>query len=91
MTLLQMLKTLTEMQKSNWKASLNKLIYSDNYTKREVTGFSLFQLLFGLSLRLRIDVLFGLNKISPFMSQSEYLEAWKRGMQEAQEECEKSK
>lgn len=84
-TLLQMLKTLTEKQKSNWKDSLNKLIYAYNCTKSEVTGFSPFHLLFGRSPRLPIDVLFGLGTGSPPMSKSEYLETWKQGMQEAQE------
>lgn len=84
-TLLQMLKTLTEKQKSNWKDSLNKLIYAYNCTKSEVTGFSPFHLLFGHSPRLPIDVLFGLDTSSPSMNKSEYLEVWKRGMQEAQE------
>lgn len=84
-TLLQMLKTLTEKQKSNWKDSLNKLIYAYNCTKSEVTGFSPFHLLFGRSPRLPIDVLFGLGTGSPPMNKSEYLETWKRGMQEAQE------
>lgn len=80
-----MLKTLTEKQKSNWKDSLNKLIYAYNCTKSEVTGFSPFHLLFGHSPRLPIDVLFGLDTSSPSMNKSEYLEVWKRGMQEAQE------
>ncbi len=84
-TLLQMLKTLSDKQKSNWKDSLNKLIYAYNCTKSEVTGFSPFHLLFGRSPRLPIDVLFGLGTDSTPMNKSEYLEAWKRGMQEAQE------
>lgn len=80
-----MLKTLTEKQKSNWKDSLNKLIYAYNCTKSEVTGFSPFHLLFGHSPRLPIDALFGLDTSSPSMNKSEYLEVWKRGMQKAQE------
>lgn len=80
-----MLKTLTEKQKANWKDSLNKLIYAYNCTKSEVTGFSAFNLLFGRSPRLPIDVLFGLGTGSPPMNKSEYLETWKRGMQEAQD------
>ncbi len=54
-------------------------------TKSEVTGFSPFHLLFGCSPRLPIDVLFGLGTDSTPMNKSEYLETWKRGMQEAQE------
>lgn len=38
-TLLQMLKTLTEKQNSNWKESLNKLMLAYNCAKSEVTGF----------------------------------------------------
>lgn len=41
-TLLQMLRTLTEKQKSDWRESLPKLIYAYNSTRSEVTGFSPF-------------------------------------------------
>lgn len=82
-TLLQMLKTLTERQKSNWKESLNKLLYAYNCTRCEVTGFSPFYLLYGRSPRLPVDMLFNLNSDPGVANHSEYLEKWKRGMQEA--------
>lgn len=82
-TLLQMLRTLTESQKSNWKDSLNKLLYAYNCTRSELTGFSPFYLLYGRSPRLPVDVLFGLNSEAPTSNQKEYVEKWKHGMEEA--------
>ncbi|GAA6106495.1 uncharacterized protein LOC121887483, partial [Tachysurus ichikawai] len=82
-TLLQMLKTLTERQKSNWKEALNKLIFAYNCTKCEVTGFSHFHILFGHSPRLHIDSLFGLNPDNCSVSHSEYMERWTKEMKEA--------
>ncbi len=82
-TLLQMLKTLTERQKANWKDALNKLIFAYNCTRCNVTGFSPFQLLFGRSPKLPIDALFGLNSDNNSQSYSEYMERWTKGMQEA--------
>jgi len=86
-TLIQMLKTLTEKQKSNWKDSLNKLIYAYNATKSEVTGFSPFYLLYGRSPRLPVDMLFSL---SPSREHGDgnhhsYMQRWKRGMTDAYE------
>lgn len=60
-TLLQMLKTLTETHNTNWKESMNKLVYAYNCTRCEVTGYSPFYLLFERSPRLPVDVLFGLH------------------------------
>lgn len=82
-TLLQMLKTLTETQKSNWKESLSKLTYAYNCTRCEVTGYSPFYLLYGRSPRLPVDMLFGLHTESGSSDQREYVEKWKQGMQEA--------
>lgn len=56
-TLLQMLKTLSETQKSNWKESLNKLMHAYNCTGCKVTGYSPFYLVFGRTPRLPVDML----------------------------------
>lgn len=80
-TLLQMLKTLTDKQKTNWKDSLNKLIYAYNCTRCEVTGFSPFYLLFGRSPRLPIDLLFGLTSETGTLDHQTYMEKWRREMQ----------
>ena len=82
-TLLQMLKTLTEKQKSNWKESLPKLIYAYNSTRCEVTGFSPFYLLFGRSPRLPVDLMFGLTPETGTADHQEYMRRWKQQMQEA--------
>lgn len=80
-----MLKTLTDKQKTNWKESLNKLIFAYNSTKCEVTGFSPFYLLYGRHPRLPIDLLFGLEESTGTVSQQEYLKRWKEQMREAYE------
>ena len=82
-TLLQMLKTLTERQKTNWKDSLNKLIYAYNCTQSEVTGFSPFYLLYGRSPRLPVDMLFNLTPEQGDSNHHHYMEKWKQGMEEA--------
>ena len=83
-TLLQMLRTLTERQKSNWKESLNKLMFAYNSTRSEVTGFSPFYLLFGRSPRLPVDLLLGLTSPETGTADhKEYMRKWKAQMQEA--------
>ncbi|KAI4896469.1 hypothetical protein NFI96_008001 [Prochilodus magdalenae] len=82
-TLLQMLKTLTERQKSNWKEHLNKLLYAYNCTCSEVSGYSPFYLLFGRSPRLPVDMLFGLSPQSDPKGPQDFVQAWKQGMEEA--------
>lgn len=82
-TLLQMLRTLTETQKSNWKESLNKLMYAYNCTRCEVTGYSPFYLLYGRSPRVPIDILFALQPESGSSNYHDYVHRWKKGMEDA--------
>ncbi|XP_070556581.1 protein NYNRIN-like [Ptychodera flava] len=82
-TLLSMLKTLPEKQKSNWKDSLNKVVHAYNCTRNEATGYSPFYLLFGRSPRLPIDILFDIKEDKHQGDYLQYVEKWKNGMQEA--------
>lgn len=84
-TLLQMLKTLTEREKRNWKDSLNKLTFAYNCTRCDVTGFSPFYLLYGRSPRLPVDTLFDLSENKGTASHQEYMQRWKEQMKEAYE------
>lgn len=81
-----MLKTLPDKQKSNWKDSLNKLVYAFNATKSEMTGFSPFYLLYGGSAWLPLDMF----SLSPGSDQSDcdhqsYMQGWKWSMADAYE------
>lgn len=78
-TLIQMLTTLTEKEKSNWKDSLNKLIFAYNCTRCKVTGFSPFYLLFGRTPRLPVDILFRLTPETGMPDHREYMQSGKKG------------
>ena len=60
-TLLNMLGTLQENQKSNWKEYLPSLVYSYNTTNNDSTGYSPYFLMFGRHPRLPVDIYLGLE------------------------------
>lgn len=78
-TLIQMLKTLTDKDKTNWKNSLKKLIFAYNCKHTEVTGFSPFYLLYGHSPRLCVDTLFSLLGDADGGSHQNYMQDYCKG------------
>lgn len=67
-TLLSQVRTLPENKKQKWKDSLNKVLHAYNCTRNDVTGFSLFCLVFGRSPRLLRD--------EPGVTHQGYAEKW---------------
>ena len=63
-TLLSMLGTLDQDNKSRWPEYLSPLVYAYNCTKHSTTGFSPFLLMFGREPHLPIDVALGVNSVT---------------------------
>lgn len=82
-TLLGMLHTLGESQKSRWKEHLNKVVHAYNSTVHEATGFSPFFLLFGREPTLPVDLMFPKQGTTRNQSPTGYAEKWRDVMQEA--------
>lgn len=57
-TLLDMLGTLENSQKSDWKKYINTLVFAYNCTPHDSTGVSPYELMFGKSPRSPIDTMF---------------------------------
>ena len=84
-TLLGMLRTLPETQKSRWTEHLNHVVHAYNCTRHESTGYSPFFLLFGRHPRLPVDLMFGIEGQINHAKHSQYVEKWRRAMTEAYE------
>ncbi|XP_048580823.1 uncharacterized protein LOC116616199 isoform X2 [Nematostella vectensis] len=82
-TLLAMLRTLPENQKSKWKDSLNKVVHAYNCTRNDSTGFSPFYLLYGRSPRLPIDLMLGTSLQGTPQQYPKYVTKWRETMEEA--------
>ena len=79
-TLCNMLGTLSEEEKSDWKSHLGCMTHAYNCTKDASTTYSPYYLMFGRHSRLPIDVEFGLNKpnCSDNSSKSRYIQKLRR-------------
>ena len=86
-TIINMLKTLGEKEKENWKDLLPKLAYAYNSTVNKSTGYSPYYLMFGRSPRLPIDLMFGVEPDERYDKQQipykKYVEKWEHGMKQA--------
>lgn len=59
-TLLNMLGTLETKQKSKWRDYVKPLVHAYNCTRNDVTGFTPYELMFGRTPRLPVDLAFRL-------------------------------
>ncbi|KAL1258008.1 hypothetical protein QQF64_011252 [Cirrhinus molitorella] len=83
-TLLNMLGTLKEQDKSRWHDFVKPLVHAYNCTKNEVTGFTPYELMFGRQPRLPVDLAFGLPAEKPVHeSHSKYVKNLKARLEES--------
>ena len=85
-TLINMLKTIPEAEKKNWKAHLSKLTFAYNSTVNKTTGYSPYFLLFGRQSRLPLDCIFPVDSDRPALrrkTHEQFVRDWKRSMTEA--------
>uniref|UniRef100_A0A3Q1EWG8 Gypsy retrotransposon integrase-like protein 1 n=1 Tax=Acanthochromis polyacanthus TaxID=80966 RepID=A0A3Q1EWG8_9TELE len=73
-TLLDMLGTLPEHEKSNWKDFVKPLVHAYNCTRNDTTGFTPYELMFGRQPRLPVDLAFGLPVCKPSQNHSDYVQ-----------------
>ena len=94
-TLLNMLGTLEDGQKADWKSYVAPMVHSYNATRHESTGYSPYFLMFGRHPRLAVDAYLGLSsEDEPIASKEHYATKLKKRLQfaykTASREAEKS-
>ncbi|TKS67456.1 Retrovirus-related Pol polyprotein from transposon 412 [Collichthys lucidus] len=83
-TLLNMLGTLEHKQKARWKDYVKPLVHAYNCTRNDVTGFTPYELMFGRSPRLPVDLAFGLPVRENWStSHSKYVENLRSRLEES--------
>ena len=90
-TLCNMLGTLSDVEKSDWKFHLGCMTHAYNCTKHASTTYSPYYLMFGRHPRLPIDVAFGLHKpnCSGNCSKSRYIQKLRRRLNYAHKKASK--
>ena len=90
-TLCNMLGTLYDEEKSDWKSHLGCMTHAYNCTKHASTTYSPYYLMFGRHPRLPIDVAFGLHKpnCSDNCSKSRYIQKLRRRLNYAHKKASK--
>ena len=82
-TLLNMLGTISEKQKSDWKSHVPTLTHAYNAAMHESTGFSPFFLMFGRHPRLAIDAFLGIRSSEERKSHQDYADKLKNRLSDA--------
>ena len=83
-TLLGMLGTLKDKEKSHWRDFVKPLTHAYNCTKSDVTGFSPYELMFGRQPRLPVDIAFCLPvKDGSPKSHSQYVKHLRARLEES--------
>ena len=80
-TLINMLKTLSDEHKRDWKNHLSKLMFGYNSMVCSSTGFSPHYLMFGRESRLPVDFIFNVERRG--VTDQDFVEKWKTSMKEA--------
>ena len=89
-TLLNMLGTMSDEDKLDWKTHLSTLTHAYNCTRNSATNYSPYYLMFGRHPRLAVDVEFGLYRDGQHVgfSKSKYVEKLQRKLQYAFKQAE---
>uniref|UniRef100_A0AAX7TV04 Integrase catalytic domain-containing protein n=1 Tax=Astatotilapia calliptera TaxID=8154 RepID=A0AAX7TV04_ASTCA len=83
-TLLDMLGTLEEEDKSHWRDFVKPLVHAYNCTRNDTTGFSPYELMFGRQPRLPIDLVLGIQpENANHKSHSEYVNNLRQRLEES--------